>query len=143
MSSSSSSPAEPLDTDLEATTDIDDDTTDALRQVRGALLRYRITAYIVGTLLVLLICVAVPLKYFGPRDGRWVTYTGIPHGWLYMVLLITTFDLGRRVRWSIGRMGIIALSGLIPFLTFVAEHRARLEIEALLRDVEAGRKTLE
>ena len=133
MTSSSNPPVEPLD----------DDTDETLRQVRGALLRYRITAYIVGTLLILLVCVAVPLKYFGPHDGRWVTYTGIPHGWLYMVLLITTFDLGRRVHWGIGRMGIIALSGLIPFLTFVAEHRARLEIEGLLRDVQSGLKQLD
>ncbi|MDA8437946.1 MAG: DUF3817 domain-containing protein [Propionibacterium sp.] len=133
MTSSSNPPVEPLD----------DDTDETLRQVRGALLRYRITAYLVGTLLILLVCVAVPLKYFGPHDGRWVTYTGIPHGWLYMVLLITTFDLGRRVHWGIGRMGIIALSGLIPFLTFVAEHRARLEIEGLLRDVQSGLKQLD
>ena len=135
MTPSSNSPVEPLDADT--------DTDETLRQVRGALLRYRVTAYIVGTLLILLVCVAVPLKYFGPHDGRWVTYTGIPHGWMYMVLLITTFDLGRRVRWGIGRMGIIALSGLIPFLTFWAEHRARLEVEALLLDVEAGRKQLD
>ncbi len=133
MTSPTESPAEALDIELD----------ERLRQVRGALLRYRITAYIVGTLLVLLVCVAVPLKYFGPHDGQWVTYTGIPHGWLYMVLLITTVDLGRRVHWGLGRMAIIALSGLIPFLTFWAEHRARLEVEGLLREVHAGRASLD
>lgn len=133
MTSPTESQAEALDTELD----------ERIRQVRGALLRYRITAYIVGTLLVLLVCVAVPLKYFGPHDGQWVTYTGIPHGWLYMVLLITTVDLGRRVHWGLGRMAIIALSGLIPFLTFWAEHRARLEVEGLLEDVRAGRTVLD
>lgn len=133
MTSPTDSPADALDIELD----------ERLRQVRGALLRYRITAYIVGTLLVLLVCVAVPLKYFGPHDGQWVTYTGIPHGWLYMVLLITTVDLGRRVHWGLGRMAIIALSGLIPFLTFWAEHRARLEVEGLLADVRAGRVILD
>ncbi|HEX2858290.1 MAG TPA: DUF3817 domain-containing protein [Propionibacteriaceae bacterium] len=133
MTSPTDSPADALDIELD----------ERLRQVRGALLRYRITAYIVGTLLVLLVCVAVPLKYFGPHDGQWVTYTGIPHGWLYMVLLITTVDLGRRVHWGLGRMAIIALSGLIPFLTFWAEHRARLEVEGLLADVRAGRAILD
>jgi len=133
VTSPTESQAEALDTELD----------ERIRQVRGALLRYRITAYIVGTLLVLLVCVAVPLKYFGPHDGQWVTYTGIPHGWLYMVLLITTVDLGRRVHWGLGRMAIIALSGLIPFLTFWAEHRARLEVEGLLEDVRAGRTVLD
>jgi len=133
VTSSSNPPAEPLA----------DETDEQVRQVSAALLRYRITAYIVGTLLVLLVCVAMPLKYLGPHDGRWVTYTGIPHGWLYMVLLITTVDLGRRVRWGLGRMAVIAVSGLVPFLTFWAEHRARLEVEALLEDVRSGRKTLD
>ena len=133
MTSESNTPAEPLAVEID----------DQLRQVRGALLRYRITAYIVGTLLVLLVCVAMPLRYFGPHDGRWVTYTGIPHGWLYMVLLITTVDLGRRVHWGLGRMAVIALSGLIPFLTFWAEHRARLEVQGLLREVEAGTRVLD
>ena len=133
MTSESNPPAEPLADEID----------DQLRQVRGALLRYRITAYIVGTLLVLLVCVAMPLRYFGPHDGRWVTYTGIPHGWLYMVLLITTVDLGRRVHWGLGRMAVIALSGLIPFLTFWAEHRARLEVQGLLREVEAGTRPLD
>lgn len=133
MTSESNPPAEPLADEID----------DHLRQVRGALLRYRITAYIVGTLLVLLVCVAMPLRYFGPHDGRWVTYTGIPHGWLYMVLLITTVDLGRRVHWGLGRMAVIALSGLIPFLTFWAEHRARLEVQGLLREVEAGTRVLD
>ena len=136
MTSSSNPLVEPLADDPE-------ETADRLRGVNAALLRYRITAYIVGTLLVLLVCVAVPLKYFGPHDGRWVTYTGIPHGWLYMVLLITTVDLGRRVRWGLGRMAVIALSGLVPFLTFWAEHRARLEVQSLVRDAAAGRVRLD
>ncbi|MFY9914781.1 MAG: DUF3817 domain-containing protein, partial [Nocardioidaceae bacterium] len=29
----------------------------------GALLRYRVMAYVVGTLLIVLVCIGVPLKY--------------------------------------------------------------------------------
>ena len=56
--------------------------------MRNAWIRYRIMAYLVGTLLVVLVLVGLPLKYLlGIPEV--VTWTAIPHGYLYMVLLIT------------------------------------------------------
>lgn len=99
--------------------------------MRNALLRYRVMAYVVGVLLVVLVCVGLPLKYaFG--DDRVVTWTGIPHGWLYMILLITAFDLGRRARWSWQRLILIALAGTVPFLSFVAERSATRDVRGKL-----------
>jgi integral membrane protein len=99
--------------------------------VKGALLRYRIMAYVVGCLLIVLVCVGVPLKYLDDNDTV-VTWTGIPHGWLYMILIITAFDLGRRARWGWGRLILIALAGTVPFLSFVAEHYATKDVRAKL-----------
>ena len=99
--------------------------------MRNALLRYRIMAYVVGTLLVVLVCVGLPLKY-GYGDDTVVLWTGIPHGWLYMALLITAFDLGRRAGWSWGRLILIALAGTVPFLSFVAERSATKDVRAKL-----------
>jgi integral membrane protein len=99
--------------------------------MRNALLRYRVMAYVVGTLLVVLTCVGLPLKY-GYGDDRVVLWTAIPHGWLYMALLITAFDLGRRARWSWGRLLLIALAGTVPFLSFVAERSATKDVRAKL-----------
>lgn len=99
--------------------------------MNGALIRYRVMAYIVGCLLVVLVCVGVPLKYLADNDTV-VTWTGIPHGWLYMILIITAFDLGRRARWGWGRVILIALAGTVPFLSFVAEHYATKDVRAKL-----------
>lgn len=99
--------------------------------MRNALLRYRVMAYVVGILLVVLTCVGLPLKYLA-GDDRVVTWTGIPHGWLYMILLITAFDLGRRARWSWRRLLLIALAGTVPFLSFVAERSATRDVRAKL-----------
>ncbi|HSN10880.1 MAG TPA: DUF3817 domain-containing protein [Propionibacteriaceae bacterium] len=99
-----------------------------IRGVRAALIRYRIMAYTVGVLLVLLMLVAVPLKYVG-HDDRWVTYFGVPHGWLYMLLILTAIDLGRRVKWSVRNVVLIALAGTVPFLSFVAEFLARRDVQ--------------
>ena len=97
--------------------------------VEAALGRYRVMAWVVGILLVVLVCVGVPLKYIW-GDGRVVTWTGIPHGWLYMVLLITAYDLGRRVKWSLKWFVLIMLAGTVPFLSFVAEHFATKNVRA-------------
>lgn len=100
---------------------------DEIPKVRAALIRYRVMAYTVGVLLVLLMLFAVPMKYFG-HDDRWVTWFGVPHGWLYMLLILTAIDLGRRVKWSIRNVILIALAGTVPFLSFVAEFIARKDV---------------
>ena len=105
--------------------------------IRGALLRYRVMAYLVGVLLVVLVLVGMPLKYFAD-NGSVVTWTGVPHGWLYMVLIITAYDLGRRVHWPWGRLILIALAGTIPFLSFVAERSATSDVRARLAAVEGN-----
>jgi integral membrane protein len=88
-------------------------------------------AWIVGTLLVVLVCVGLPLKYLAD-DSTVVTWTAIPHGYLYMILLITAVDLGLRARWSWRRLILIALAGTVPFLSFVAERSATKDIRAKL-----------
>ena len=104
--------------------------------IRGALTRYRVMAYVVGVLLAILVCVGLPLKYIW-GDGRVVTWTGMPHGWLYMLLLITAYDLGRRVKWSIKWFLAIMAAGTIPFLSFVAEHFATKNVRATIAASEA------
>ena len=104
--------------------------------IRGALTRYRVIAYVVGVLLAVLVCVGLPLKYIW-GDGRVVTWTGMPHGWLYMLLLITAYDLGRRVKWSIKWFLAIMAAGTIPFLSFVAEHFATKNVRATIAASEA------
>ena len=105
--------------------------------IRGALTRDRVMAYVVGILLVVLVCVGLPLKYIW-GDGRVVTWTGMPHGWLYMILLITAYDLGRRVKWSIKWFLLIMAAGTVPFLSFVAEHFATKNVRATIAASHAG-----
>lgn len=100
-------------------------------KIQGALTRYRIMAWVVGVLLAVLVLVGVPLKYLA-GDSTVVTWTGIPHGWLYMVLLITAYDLSRRVGWSIKWVLLIMAAGTVPFLSFVAEHYATRDVHARL-----------
>jgi integral membrane protein len=95
--------------------------------VRAALKRYRVIAYVVGVMLLVLVFVAMPLKYLG-GDPSAVNVVGPLHGFLYVVYLLGAFDLARRVRWSLGRMVMVALAGTIPFLSFYAERKISHEL---------------
>jgi integral membrane protein len=89
--------------------------------VGAALTRYRVIAYIVGVVLVVLVVVGMPLKYAGD-DPTVVAVVGPAHGFLFMVYLVAVFDLGRRANWPLSRMALVMLAGTIPFLTFYAER---------------------
>jgi integral membrane protein len=108
--------------------------------VSGTLLRYRVMAHVVGTLLIVLVCVGVPLKYLtdegsGAHDvGEWITtYLGIAHGWLYMIFLVAAALLARAARWSIGFTVVTLLLGTVPFASFYAERRATAHTRQLMR----------
>jgi integral membrane protein len=63
----------------------------------------------------------MPVKYIG-GDPTLVALVGPVHGFLYMVYLVFTFDLGRRADWPLKRMALVMLAGTVPFLSFVAER---------------------
>jgi integral membrane protein len=88
---------------------------------RGALLRYRAIAWIVGVGLITLVLVGVPLKYAAHSEGV-VEVVGPAHGFLYILYLLATVDLAIRMRWPVLRTLLLMAAGTIPFLSFVAER---------------------
>jgi integral membrane protein len=95
----------------------------------GALLRYRIMAYLIGVGLFLLVFVGVPLdKGFGhPGLDK---YVGAIHGILYIVYLVAALDLARRARFSVLDMLMMVGAGLLPILAFVIERRITKAVRA-------------
>ncbi len=91
------------------------------RGVPAALVRYRVMAYVVGVMLVLLVFVAMPLKYFAGNPGP-VAVIGTAHGLLYGVYLLAAFDLALRARWRASSTLGVLLAGTVPLLSFVAER---------------------
>lgn len=90
--------------------------------LRGALLRYRVMAYVVGVGLVVLVGVGIPLQIFAHRETV-VEIVGTAHGYLYMVYAVLAFDLARRAHWPIGRTVAVIAAGTVPFLSFYGERR--------------------
>jgi integral membrane protein len=81
-----------------------------------------VIAYVVGVVLILLVVVGMPLKYLW-GDPVVVETIGPGHGFLYMVYLLATFDLGRRAAWPLNRILLVMLAGTVPFVSFWAERR--------------------
>ncbi|MBV9593042.1 MAG: DUF3817 domain-containing protein [Actinobacteria bacterium] len=108
--------------------------TTALPTYGGALLRYRIMAFVTGTALLLGCFVAVPLQIWGDEQAP-AAIIWTAHGFLFIVYLIATLELGVRMRWNPIRLLLTMAAGTIPFLSFVAERnvhhlvveRARVE----------------
>ncbi|WP_035740334.1 DUF3817 domain-containing protein [Gordonia hirsuta] len=96
-------------------------------KIKGALLRYRIMAWITGVWLLLLVANMIAEYGFG-RDGY--PLIAIAHGWIYVLYLITAVDLGMKVRWSAGKTVITCLAGTIPFLSFWFEHIRAQEVKS-------------
>ncbi len=103
--------------------------------MKGALLRYRVMAYVTGVVLatafVWLIVGRLFLDY-GDPDARpaFYGYLWIAHGWLYFLYLITGVDLAFRVRYSVWRTLAILIAGTIPFMSFVAEYYVHKDVVA-------------
>ncbi|MGQ0482276.1 MAG: DUF3817 domain-containing protein [Pseudonocardia sp.] len=89
---------------------------------RVALIAYRTFAWVTGIGLVVLVCVAMPLKYIWdiPRPTAIV---GMLHGFLYMGYVVCTLVLAERCRWRPVRAVLVALAGTVPFVSFVAERK--------------------
>ncbi|HCT77200.1 MAG TPA: hypothetical protein DGG94_08545 [Micromonosporaceae bacterium] len=92
--------------------------------MKGALTRFRVIAWMVGVLLLALTLVAMPMKYFA-HNNLGVAIIAPIHGWLYVVYLIGTADLARRVQWSVSRILLVAIAGTVPFMSFVMERQVR------------------
>jgi integral membrane protein len=89
--------------------------------VGAALTRYRLIAYVVGVVLILLVVIGMPLKYLFDQPVI-VQTVGPAHGFLYMVYLVAAFDVARRANWPLKRMALVMLAGTVPFVSFYAER---------------------
>jgi integral membrane protein len=97
--------------------------------VETALRNYRIAAWVTGIGLLVLVFVAMPLKYFFGQP-QLVAIVGVAHGFLYMAYIVCTLLLAERGRWKPLDALLILLAGTIPVASFVAERRVTARVRA-------------
>jgi integral membrane protein len=97
---------------------------------------YRVMAYVTGVILIVL-CVFAIAQLF-TNDAAIVNAIGTVHGLLYIVYLIVSYPLTRRLRLRLWPTVGVLLAGTIPVMTFVVERRiSHRYIEPALADVPA------
>jgi len=126
-------------------------------QIRSALTFYKVTSYITGVML-LLLCAEMVMRYgfnlflfaggtnvatgeafsFGFAQAEQAAVDGgvnlsiavlIAHGWLYVLYLVADFRLWSLMRWPFPRFVLIALGGVVPFLSIILERRLHRQVE--------------
>lgn len=95
-------------------------------KIKGALLRYRVLAWVTGLWLLLLTAEMIAKYGFDANPPSWIA---IVHGWVYFIYLILTADLAQKVRWPIGRTVGTLLAGTVPLLSFFVEHKNAAQVK--------------
>ena len=80
-----------------------------------------------GIGLVILVFVAMPLKYFFGQPLL-VAIVGMAHGFLYMAYIVITLLLAERCRWRPVDALVILVAGTIPLASFFAERRVTARV---------------
>jgi integral membrane protein len=107
------------------------------KQIRSALTIYRVMAIIAGIALFILATEMVMKYGFHQKNFLTENWSYI-HGFLYMGFAASVANLGLKVAWPLRRIVLNLLSGFVPFLPWVAEHRNTKEIEAMLQRAYAA-----
>ena len=83
---------------------------------------FRIVALLEGISYILLLFIAVPIKYFG-NDPQYVKLLGMPHGLLFIGYVILAIMLSSELNWKGKTRLQIFLASIIPFGTFVVDRK--------------------
>ena len=92
--------------------------------------RLRAVALVEGISFLVLLGVAMPLKYLAGLPQA-VTVVGWLHGLLFITFCIALTQAHHEAKWTVWRTGGVLVAALLPFGPFVIDGRLRKENEAL------------
>jgi integral membrane protein len=94
--------------------------------------RLRITGFLEGSSFLILLLIAMPLKYWMGMPLA-VKVIGMAHGLLFILFIFLSTLATFLYKWSLRKMLLLWLSSLVPLGTFYADYK-------LLRTENAGLK---
>ena len=83
---------------------------------------FRITAFLEGLSYILLLFVAVPIKY-QMGDASYVQMLGMPHGLLFMIYVFLAVYLKPQYNWNNKIFMLVLAASIIPFGTFYVDRK--------------------
>lgn len=88
------------------------------------LTRFRVVSLVEGVSYIVLVGVAMPLKYFAGNTTA-VPLVGRVHGGLFVVFMIALASVALADRWSRREVAIAFVAAMLPFGAFWLERRFR------------------
>ena len=83
---------------------------------------FRVIAFFEGISYILLLFIAVPIKYIFD-DPAYVKMLGMPHGILFIIYIIFSFIVNIKLKWNTKELFIILIASLIPLGTFYIDRK--------------------
>ncbi|GAA3964089.1 DUF3817 domain-containing protein [Pedobacter ginsengiterrae] len=87
---------------------------------------FRKVAVLEGISYLLLLFVAMPLKYYADMPLA-VKYTGWAHGLLFVLYAALLVLAWQEQKWKFGKAVLIFLASLLPFMPFVVDRKLKDE----------------
>ncbi|MGA9520880.1 MAG: DUF3817 domain-containing protein [Myxococcaceae bacterium] len=94
--------------------------------LKTSLGRFRAVALLEGLSFVVLLFIAMPLKYLGDMPMA-VKLVGWAHGALFVLFVLALAETAVALRWSLTRVMAAFAASLLPFGTFVLDAKLRRE----------------
>lgn len=95
-------------------------------QDNKALKRFRLVAILEGVSFLILLLIAMPLKYLAGIPEM-VKYVGWAHGVLFILYVILLLQCSIELSWKFGRIVWAFVASLLPFGTFVLDKQLKRE----------------
>ena len=83
---------------------------------------YRLTAFLEGVSYILLLFIAVPIKYL-LNEALFVKILGMPHGILFILYILFSIIAKIKYNWNFRKFLVISIASLIPFGTFYIDKK--------------------
>ena len=83
---------------------------------------FRIVALLEGVSYLLLLFVAVPIKYL-MDDPQYVKMLGMPHGMLFIGYVVLAFLIRSDYKWNSRQFMVVLIASVIPFGTFYVDKK--------------------
>ena len=83
---------------------------------------YRLTAFLEGVSYILLLLIAVPIKYL-LNEAFYVKILGMPHGILFIFYILFSIIAKIKYNWNFRKFLVISIASLVPFGTFYIDKK--------------------
>ena len=83
---------------------------------------FRIIRYLEGISYILLLFIAVPIKYYA-NDPSLVKLLGMPHGLLFVAYVTLSIVNSKKHNWNFIKTVVVLISSIIPFGTFYVDYK--------------------